>query len=403
MTEQLAVEGGTPVRASFLPFGMPAIGDEEIEEVVAVLRSGWIGQGARVAQFEREFCAAIGAAEAVAVSSCTAAIHLSLLLAGVKPGDEVLVPDLTFVATATAVEHAGAIPVFCDVDARTLNVDLADCARRVTDRTSAVVPVHFGGLPCDVDAIVRWSQQHGLRVIEDAAHGLGAALDGRPVGSRPETLSCFSFYANKNITTGEGGMIALDAGDDAERLRQMRLHGLSADAWRRFQDRTLRTNSLEVLGFKYNLTDLQAALGIRQLQKLERFQRRREQIAARYDDVLGTIPGLAFQARSFDDHHVRHSFHLYLVLLENGAFAVPRDQIVSALRAENIGAAIHYRALHLEPYYVRRFGHREDEFPSAAWASERILTLPLSPAMSDRDVDDVLVATRKVLGRYCTT
>ncbi len=399
MSAPLAIEGGTPVRSGFLPFGVPSIGEEEIAEVVDTLRSGWIGQGKKVERFEREFAAAVGAPHAVAVSSCTAALHLSLLMAGVGPGDEVIVPAMTFSASATAVLHAGGTPVFCDCDPRALLLDLEDAARRVTERTKAVLPVHFGGLPCDMDAVLGFARARGLDVVEDAAHAVGTWLDGRAVGSF-DSFCCFSFYPNKNLTTGEGGMVTLRDDAAAGRLRSLRLHGLSTDAWKRYATRKYVPSELTALGFKYNLTDLQAAIGIHQLAKLERHQLRREELAARYDDVLSGLPGVELQPRTLPGHEVRHALHLYLMLLDLERFSVARNDIVAALRAENIGAAIHYRALHLEPYFAERFGHAPDEFPNALRASDRVLTLPLTPGMSDADADDVLEATEKVLAAY---
>lgn len=399
MSAPLAIEGGAPVRSEFLPFGVPAIGEEEIAEVVDTLRSGWIGQGKKVERFEREFAAAVGAPHAVAVSSCTAALHLSLLVAGVGAGDEVIVPAMTFSASATAVLHAGGTPIFCDCDPHTLVLDMEDVARRVTERTKAVLPVHFGGLPCDMDALLDFSRERGLAVVEDAAHAVGAWLDGRAVGSF-ESLCCFSFYPNKNLTTGEGGMVTLRDAAAAAKLRSLRLHGLSTDAWKRYATHTYVPSELQALGFKYNLTDLQAAIGLHQLAKLERHQRRREELAARYDRTLSSVPGVALQPRTLPGHEVRHALHLYLLLLDLARFSISRNEIVAALRAENIGAAIHYRALHLEPYFVERFGHRREDFPHAAAASDHVLTLPLSPGMSDEDADDVIRATTRVLGRY---
>lgn len=399
MSERLAIDGGTPVREEFLPFGVPVIGEEEIAEVVDTLRSGWIGQGKRVERFEREFAEAVDAPHAIAVSSCTAALHLSLVVAGVSPGDEVIVPAMTFAASATAVEHAHGTPVFCDVDPTTLLIDLEDCERRITERTKAIVPVHFGGLPVDMDALGALAARHGLVIVDDAAHAVGATLDGRPVGSF-DSLGCFSFYPNKNITTVEGGMVTTRDELWAERLRMLRLHGLSTDAWKRYATQAYMPSELHALGFKYNLTDVSAALGIHQLAKLERHQQRREQLALRYDAALETLPGVGLQPRTVPGHEVRHALHLYLLVLEIEQFSASRNEIVAALRAEGIGAAIHYRALHLEPYFVEQFGHAPADFPHAASLSDRILTLPLTPGMSDADADDVLAATEKVLAAY---
>ncbi len=396
---QLALEGGEPVRQAFLPFGVPAIGEEEIAEVVDTLRSGWIGQGEKVARFEREFALAVDAPVAIAVSSCTAALHVSLVAAGVQPGDEVIVPAFTFAASATAVEHAGGTPVFCDVEPGTMLIDLADAARKVTPRTRAVVPVHFGGLPCAMDELLAFGRERGLANVEDAAHAVGARDEGRPVGSH-DTLCCFSFYANKNLTTAEGGMITLRDEELADRLRTLRLHGLSTDAWKRFATKSFVPSELQTLGFKYNLTDLQASLGIHQLAKVERFQARREELALRYDAALQQLPGVGFQVRSPAGRDVRHALHLYLLVLDLKELSVDRDTILEAFRAENIGAAIHYRALHLEPYYARRFGLGAGTFPVSEDVWRRVLTLPLTPGMSDDDAGDVLRAAEKIFTRY---
>lgn len=399
MSVRLAVDGGTPVRAAFLPFGVPVIGEEEIQEVVETLRSGWIGQGERVARFERDFAAYVDAPVAIAVSSCTAALHISLVASGLGPGDEVLVPAMTFAASATAVEHAHGEPVFCDVDPRTLLIDLDAARDRLSSRTRAIAPVHFAGLPCDMAAVESFAREHGLFVVDDAAHAVGSEIDGRRIGSF-DSLACFSFYPNKNLTTGEGGMIATRNEAVAERLQMLRLHGLSTDAWKRYATKSYVPSELRTLGFKYNMTDLQAALGIHQLAKLDRHQRRRDELAARYDATLAPLPGVELQQRTLAGHDVRHALHLYLLLLELDRFSVDRNTIVAALRAEGIGAAIHYRALHLEPYYVDRFGHAPEDFPHARAASDRVLTLPLTPGMTDADADDVLEATAKVLGAY---
>jgi dTDP-4-amino-4,6-dideoxygalactose transaminase len=399
LNSPIAIDGGTPVREEFLPFGVPSIGEEEIAEVVATLRSGWIGQGTRVQRFENEFAEYVGAPHAIAVSSCTAALHLSLVAAGIGPGDEVIVPAMTFAASATATLHAGATPVFADCRPATLLLDLDDVAARITEKTRAIMPVHFGGLPVEMDEIAALAAAHDLVVVDDAAHAVAAEYDGKLIGSF-DSYACFSFYPNKNLTTGEGGMVTLVDDEVAERIRMLRLHGLSTDAWRRYATKSFLPSELHALGFKYNLTDLQAALGIHQLAKLPGFQRRREQLAAHYDDRLSALPGVTLQPRQLPGHQVRHALHLYLLLLDPDAFEVGRDDVVAALRAENIGAAIHYRALHLEPYFVELFGHAPEAFPAAYDASRRVLTLPLSPGMSDDDAEDVIVAVERVLARY---
>jgi dTDP-4-amino-4,6-dideoxygalactose transaminase len=250
-----------------------------------------------------------------------------------------------------------------------------------------------------MDALIAFGQAHGLAIIEDAAHAIGAYDEGRPIGSF-DTFGCFSFYANKNLTTAEGGMITLRDEQAADHLRQLRLHGLSTDAWKRFTTNEFVVSQLETLGFKYNLTDLQASLGIHQLAKLERSQLRREELAERYDDALRDLPGVTFQTRAPHGRHVRHALHLYLLILDLDALTVDQNTIIRAFRAENIGASVHYRALHLEPYYVRKFGLAPGDLPVAADLSDRVLTLPLSPSMSDSDAADVLEAARRIFAAY---
>jgi dTDP-4-amino-4,6-dideoxygalactose transaminase len=388
----LALDGGVPVRESFLPFGSPSFGEEEIAEVVATLRSGWIGTGPRVLQFERDFARYVGAKHAVAVNSCSAALHLSLIALRIGPGDEVITTPLTFAATANVIEHCGARPVFADIDPETFNLDPGKLEAAITPRTRAILPVHFGGQPCEMDAIMDISQKHGIPVVEDAAHAIGSCYHDRPIGSMGN-LTCFSFYANKNLTTGEGGMATTNDSRVAERLRVLRLHGLTADAWKRFSAPTLiRTEVLEP-GFKYNMPDIAAAIGIHQLRKQEPFFERRRQIAMRYDSAFAGLPIRRQLAR---DSEIRHSLHLYAVLLDEGCWTSSRDEVVEALLGENIGAAIHYRPLHMHHYYAARYGYQAEDFPNALAVGSRILTLPLTPGMSDQDADDVVRAFRKV-------
>ena len=397
--EDLAIDGGPSVRDSFLPFGAPVIGDDEIEEVVATLRSGWIGTGPRCWRFETQIAEYVAAANAITASSCTAALHLALLAAGVGPGDEVIVPSMTFAATSNVVEHVGAIPRFVDVDPRTLNIDTAALEAAITPATRAVIPVHFGGLPCDMDEITQIARHHGIIVIEDAAHAIGAEYRGRMIGSISD-FTCFSFYPNKNMTTGEGGAVCTDREEFVERLKVLRLHGLSADAWRRFASKRLILSEAVVPGYKYNMTDLQAALGIHQLRRLPEFLERREQIAAFYDDAISDAWGLRRQFRPLVGSGSRHALHLYVLMLDMAEFRVSRNEIVEALLAENIGAAIHYRALHMQPFYANKYDFKPSDYPVAAEIGESILTLPCSPGMSDMDAESVVVAVDKVLSAY---
>ena len=394
-----AIEGGSMTRDSFLPFGAPVIGEEEIEEVVATLRSGWIGTGPKCWRFETQIAEYVGAAHAITASSCTAALHLALIAAGIKPGDEVIVPAMTFAATANVVEHVGATPKFVDVEPDTLNMDPRALEAAITPATRAVIPVHFGGLPVDLDAISAIARQHGLILIEDAAHAIGAEYKGRMIGSFGD-FTCFSFYPNKNMTTGEGGAVTTSREEFVETLKVMRLHGLSADAWRRFASKRLILSEAISPGFKYNMTDLQASLGIHQLRRLPEFLSRREQIADYYDEVLTDDLGVRRQYRPNPIHGTRHALHLYVLMLDLAAFRASRNEIVEALLAENIGAAIHYRALHSQPFYERTYGYELSDFPVAGQVGESILTIPCSPGMSDDDTDSVVRGVKKILNYY---
>jgi dTDP-4-amino-4,6-dideoxygalactose transaminase len=398
MSPQLAIDGGPPVRDGFLAFGKPCLGEEEEREVLDTLRSGWIGTGPRALRFEQTFAEYVGAQHALAVNSCTAALHLSLLALGLGPGDEVITSPLTFAATANVIIHTGARPVFADVDPVTLNIRPDAIAAAITPRTRAIIPVHFGGLPCAMDEILALAGRHGLAVVEDAAHAVGSCYHGRLVGTLG-ALTCFSFYANKNLTTGEGGMVTTADDALADRIAVLRLHGLSKHAWQRYTSRRLTLSDAVEPGFKYNMPDLLAAVGIHQLAKIERFLEIRERYAAIYDAAFAEVPGVRLQYRPADGT-ARHGLHLYVLILDLAQFRASRNQIIDALLAENIGAALHYRAVHTHPYYSRTYGYRPEDFPVAADVGESILSLPLTPGMAESDLADVITAARKVLGAY---
>ena len=384
MSATLAIDGGKPVREHMLPFGAPCFGEEEIAEVVDTLRSGWISTGPKTKRFESDFCAYVDAPFGVALNSCTAGLHLSLVVAGVGPGDEVIVPTLTFGATANVVEHVGARPVFADIDPATLCISADEIARRITPRTRAVIPVHYGGMPCDMDPILALAREHGLSVIEDAAHATGAKYKGRMVGAL-SPMTNFSFYANKNLSTAEGGMLTTADPAIEERVRIYHLHGLSRDAWKRYHNPRFMLPEIIVPGYKYNMTDLQASLGLHQLRKQEAFIARREQLAAFYDEAFSELDGIARTQFRPRDGQSRHVLHLY---------------VIDALLAENIGASMHFWPLHMHPYYREKFGHAPADFPAAQQVGESVLSLPLTPQMSERDAQDVAAAVHKVVAAY---
>ncbi|HEY7791063.1 MAG TPA: DegT/DnrJ/EryC1/StrS family aminotransferase [Vicinamibacterales bacterium] len=374
-------------------FARPSLGTDEIDEVVATLQSGWLTTGPRVARFEERFRSLVGARHAVAVSSCSAALHLSLLAAGIGPGDEVITTPLTFCATANAIIHAGATPVFADVDRVTMNLDPSAAAAAVSPRTRAVLPVHFGGRPVDVRAFRRLSQRHGLALIEDAAHAVEAVAGGQRIGTTAD-FTCFSFYATKNLTTGEGGMVTTDSGEAAARIRTAALHGLSRDAWRRYEIGGAAHYDVVMAGFKYNMMDLQAAIGLRQLDRLDEMHDRREAIGRRYDEGLADLP---LTLPSLPDLGMVHGRHLYTVLVDEASCGWSRDGLQAALATEGIGTAIHFTALHLHSYYQERFALARGRFPHAEFISDRTLSLPLSASLSDEEVDRVIDTVRRLV------
>jgi dTDP-4-amino-4,6-dideoxygalactose transaminase len=392
-TDRLAIEGGTPVRPEFLPFHRPMLGPEEEAEVLDTLRSGWLTTGPRTQRFEAEFARYLGARYARGVTSCTAAMHLALVALGVGPGDEVITSPITFPATANVIVHVGATPVFVDVEPATLNLDVDQLEAQITPRTKAIIPVHFAGHACRMDALAALARRHGLAVVEDCAHAIETTWQGRHAGTWGNA-GAFSFYATKSITTGEGGMLVTEDEDLAERIGVLRLHGISRDAWKRYGQEGFRHYETLSAGFKYNMYDLQAALGLAQFPKLEAFWARRRDIVQAYDAALASIP----QIRRLEVvGPVRHGHHLYVVLVRTEELSRSRDEILNAIQKENVGLGVHFRAVHLQPFYRERYGFRPGQLPAAEYASERIISLPLYPAMDDRDVQDTIAAVSKVV------
>ncbi|MBV9311304.1 MAG: DegT/DnrJ/EryC1/StrS aminotransferase family protein [Solirubrobacterales bacterium] len=380
------------MRDDFLVFGSPVIGEEEIAEVVDSLRSGWVGTGPKVQRFETMLSAYVGTPYCRCVSSCTAALILAMQVLGVGPGDEVLVPAMTFVASANAVEHAGATPILVDAEPDTGMIDLEAAEAAITPRTRAIIPVHLAGRPVDMDRLNQLRDRHELVVIEDAAHAIGAEWRGRRIGAWGN-VTAFSFYVTKNISTIEGGALLTEDPDIAAEVERLALHGLSLGAWERFSDRGFRHYEVVRPGYKYNMTDVQAALGMHQLPRLDEWIERRAELSARYAELLEPLP---LKTPPPPDENSRHAHHLYPVLLEPDA-PLARDWLIDALTERRIGTGVHYRGVHLHPYYRDKYGLAPQQFPVATEISERTLSLPLSPKVTDADQDDVVEALTDLL------
>lgn len=384
------------MKQPFLPFALPDIGDEEIAEVVDSLKSGWVTTGPKAKRFETDFSGFLGGGiEAISVNSATAGLHLALEAVGIGPGDEVIVPTYTFTATAEVVRYLGADPKFVDIDPRTLCIDPAGIERAISDRTKAIMPVHFAGLACDMDAIIGIAKRNGLKVVEDAAHALPTRYKGSLVGTFDTDATVFSFYATKTITTGEGGMVVSKNPQLAERCRIMRLHGISRDAFDRYTS-TKPAWQYEVVapGYKYNLTDLAAALGIQQLKKAWRFQKRRMEMGARYDRELADLPvTLPAHAPEGDIH----AWHLYVIRLRNDA-RVGRNQFIQELAERGIGTSVHFIPLHLQPYWRDTYRLEADDFPVASAVFDSAVSLPLYTKMTDEQQTRVIESVREILG-----
>lgn len=383
------------VRRDFLTFAPPSIGDEEIAEVVDTLRSGWITTGPKTARFEQEFARYLGAPGALAVNSCTAALHTALLTAGIGPGDEVITTPLTFAATANVIEHVRARPVFVDVDPETLQIDPDRLEAAVTPRTRAIIPVHFGGHPADLDAVDTVASRHGLLVVEDAAHALPARFRGRLIGSRGNPVA-FSFYATKNLTTGEGGMLTADP-EFLERARIASLHGMSHDGWKRYAEGGHWFYEVLLPGFKYNMSDIQAAMGLAQLAKLERHQARRRAVVRAYQAAFAGHDAFELPV---ERPEVEHAWHLYVLRLQPGVLRIGRDRFIQELTQRKIGTSVHFIPLHLHPYYRDTYGYAPDAYPVAQSNYERMLSLPLHPGLSEADVEDVVGAVLDIAEEY---
>jgi dTDP-4-amino-4,6-dideoxygalactose transaminase len=416
------------MRSTFLPFSPPLIGEEEIAEVIDTLRSDWITTGPKVRRFEEEFATFIGAPAALALSSGTAALHVALAALGIGPGDAVITTPMTFCSCVHVIEHVGARPVLVDVEPDTLNIDPSrieeaievEVGRRKTEsgspssvlrspfsRIKAILPVHLYGHPCDMDSLIQIAREHNLAIIEDAAHALPAKYKGRTIGSwalnvgtfEPSTfnvLTCFSFYATKNLTTAEGGMLT-GSPEFIDEARIWSLHGMSRDAWKRYSSEGSWYYEVIRPGFKYNMTDIQAAIGLHQLRKLPQFQARRREIVRRYNEAFSQFEELQIPT---ERPEVEHAWHLYVLRLNVERLNVSRNQFIEELKARNIGTSVHFIPIHLHPYYRDKYGYKPEDFPVAYREYQRIISLPLYPRMSDRDVEDVIEAVADVVKRY---
>ena len=396
MKDRPAIEGGNPVRNNFLVFGSPMIEEPEITEVVDTLKSGWLGTGPKTHKFEEMFKQYKNVNYALALNSCTAALHLACVVSGLKHGDEVITTPMSFCATSNVILHAGATPVFADTEKGTMNINPIEIEKQITEKTKAIVIVHFGGRACDMDAIMDIKKRYDLVLIEDCAHAIETTYHSKPIGTFGD-FGCFSFYVTKNVVTGEGGMLITNNKEYDHQARVLSLHGMSKDAWKRFDSSGYQHYQVVQPGFKYNMMDIQASLGIHQLERVEKYWERRLEIWGRYNKAFMSLP--CFTPAPFEKN-TKHGLHLYTLLLDTDKLKVDRDFILQALTKENIGVGVHYIALHQQPFYQQTYGYRRGGFPNAEWVSDRTISLPFSAKLMDRDVEDVVNAVRKVLRCY---
>jgi|ETNmetMinimDraft_13_1059891.scaffolds.fasta_scaffold02236_5 dTDP-4-amino-4,6-dideoxygalactose transaminase len=378
----------------FITFGSPSIHEAEIEEVVAVMESGWLGTGPRVAQFEKAFSEYKGVMFTAAVNSCTAALHLSMLAANLQPGDEVITTPLTFCATVNAIIHANGVPVLADIDPDTFNINPAQVEARITPKTKAILPVHFAGRPCRMDHLCALADTYGLKMIEDCAHAIETEYHGKKAGTFGN-FACFSFYVTKNVITGEGGMVIARSEEDIADIKILGLHGMSKDAWKRFSDEGYKHYSVVKCGYKYNMTDLQAAIGIHQLKRVERNWLRRQSIWLQYNDAFSDLPiGLPLPP----EPDTRHAYHLYTIMLDEEKTVIRRDAFLNDMTKRNIGVGVHYLSIAEHPYYQKRYSWKPEDYPCAMKIGRQTVSIPLSPKLTDADVAKIITTVREILG-----
>lgn len=392
-------------KSHFIPYCQHSIDDDEIQEVVNTLKSNWLTTGPRTLQFEREFAGYIGCEYAIAVSSCTAGLHLALSAYGIKSGDEVITTPLTFCATAEVIEYQLAKPVFVDIDADSFNIDSQLIEEKITPRTKAIMPVHYGGIPCDLSQIYEIADRHGLKVIEDAAHAAGTIYQNRKVGSLGHP-TVFSFYPTKNMTTVEGGIITTNDAEIADKLKVLSLHGISKDAWKRYSNQGQWYYEIHQLGYKYNFSDLQAALGIHQLKKLDAFNTVREQYARLYYNALSEIPCLGVP--KWYDHYFdflqgqgfKNCWHLFVLMLDLEGLSIDRAEFIHELKARGIGTSVHFIPLHLQPYYANKYGYKKGDFPVAEDVYSRIISLPLYPKLTKEELNHIITVLQELVNEF---
>lgn len=400
MKKETKHDSAPPVnpKSDFIVFGAPAIEEDEIEEVVESLRKGWLGTGPKVARFERDFSAYKDMKYAAAVNSCTAALHLSILAAGIKPGDEVITTALTFCATVNAIIHAGATPVLADVDPVTMNIDPEQVKAKITSKTRAILLVHFAGRPCDMDALCGIAKENNLVIIEDCAHAIESEYKGKKTGTFGD-FGCFSFYVTKNVVTGEGGMILARKEENIFQIKRLALHGMSKNAWQRFGDDGYKHYQVVECGFKYNMMDLQAAIGIHQLKRVERHWQRRREIWNQYQKAFSKLP---ITLPSEPEPDTRHAYHLYTVLVEEKRTGVFRDAFLEAMTQAGIGVGVHYLSIPEHPFYQSKYGWKPEDYPHAMRIGQLTASLPLSAKLRDEDVDRVITEVAEVINHGCS-
>ncbi len=393
-------------RENFLPYALPLIGEEEINEVADSLRSGWVTTGPKVKKFESAVMDFVGCKHAIGVNSCTAGLHLALTAMGIGQGDEVILPSLTFCATANVVVHCGAKPVLVDID-EDYNISIDAIKAAITPKTKAIMPVHYGGMSCNMQEVYEIASEHNLSVLEDGAHAIGIDYRGMMIGSDDLTMQewrkgvqsavAYSFYATKNMTTGEGGLIATSHDDLAAKMRVLSLHGMSRDAWKRYSSAGSWYYEVIEAGFKYNMTDIQAGLGLHQLKRLPGFIEKRVEYAKMYDQAFADIPEIVTPI-THDDRI--HAYHLYVIQLDNSNLSIDRGEMIEKLKEYNIGTSVHYIPVHIHPYYAKTFGYEKEDLPVTAAAYDRMLSLPLYPKMTKDDMNYVIDVVKYLVSNH---